>query len=183
MHLIRCILLTVIITPLIAVVGASAALAAPSATPQGHCRVPPTPSHPEGSRCTLPVVFSPGTEPGIETWAGPAIRPRTIDPYGSAADPTPLGILSHLKWTTWNRRHATGHGKISFNLCKPDCAQGKFLTYKVTVTLRKVAASNWSNNYYVRYFSSMTWAWRRRGHTHHRHYHMNKYGVWEGKVI
>jgi hypothetical protein len=183
MHLISRILLTVMIVPLIAVDGASAALAAPSATVHPSCRVPPTPSHPRGSRCTLPVVFSPGTETGLETWAGAAIRPPSIDPYGSAADPTPLGTIGRLKWTTWNRSSATSHGKISFNLCKPNCAKGPLVTYKVTVTLSKVAASYWSQDYYVRYFSSMKWAWRHGGRAYYRYYHMNKYGVWTGKIV
>jgi hypothetical protein len=182
-HRIHRALLAAIIVPLIVTEGASAALAAPAAPPPDSCLVPPTPSSPMGSRCTLPVVFSPGTETGIENWAGPAIRPDTIDPYGSAADPTPLGVIGRLRWTTWNGSSATGHGVIAFNLCKPDCAAGPFRTYKVTVTLRKVAASFWSNDYYVRYFSSMTWTWTQRGHIDHRFYHMNNYGVWEGKII
>jgi hypothetical protein len=66
---------------------------------------------------------------------------------------------------------------------QPNCAKGPFVTYKVTVTLSKVVASYWSNDYYVRYFSSMKWAWRHGGRAYYRHYHMNKYGVWTGKII
>lgn len=46
-----------------------------------------------------------------------------------------------MTWSTWNARVATGHGILRQNNCTPNCAAGKFVNYRATVTLSKVIAT------------------------------------------
>src|SRR3954470_11642221 len=42
-----------------------------------------------------------------------------------------------LQWSTWTRKTAVGHGTAKINACDPNCAEGKFKSYKVTLTAGK----------------------------------------------
>ena len=42
-----------------------------------------------------------------------------------------------LKWPTWTRKTAIGHGIAKVNTCDPNCAQGKFKSYRVKLTADK----------------------------------------------
>jgi hypothetical protein len=46
--------------------------------------------------------------------------------------------LTKMKWTTWTGSRATGAGTDEVNACNPDCADGHFKGYAVTVTLSDV---------------------------------------------
>ena len=37
--------------------------------------------------------------------------------------------VNHLKWSSWGKKRARGHGRAHSNTCKPSCAQGKFRRY------------------------------------------------------
>jgi hypothetical protein len=39
----------------------------------------------------------------------------------------------HLTWTSWTSREAKGKGAVWLDNCEPDCAQGVFSPYAVTV--------------------------------------------------
>jgi hypothetical protein len=59
-----------------------------------------------------------------------------------------------VDWVTWTRSGATGHGTLWLNLCKPNCATGKFAYYPVGVTLSDVRAS--AHGQWFRYLT-ITW--------------------------
>jgi hypothetical protein len=46
-----------------------------------------------------------------------------------------------MKWSTWSAASATGRGILRQNNCTPNCAGGKFVNYRATVTLSKVVAT------------------------------------------
>lgn len=45
--------------------------------------------------------------------------------------------VAGVRWTTWNDRTALGDGIAHVNDCKPDCADGHYATYRVTVRLAR----------------------------------------------
>jgi hypothetical protein len=46
-----------------------------------------------------------------------------------------------MTWSSWTARRATGYGILRQNNCTPNCAGGKFVNYRATVTLSKVVAT------------------------------------------
>jgi hypothetical protein len=46
-----------------------------------------------------------------------------------------------MTWSSWNSRAAAGHGILRQNNCTPNCAAGKFVNYRATVTLSKAVAT------------------------------------------
>jgi hypothetical protein len=62
-------------------------------------------------------------------------------------------FVKDIEWTKWTRKKAHGYGKGRLNDCTPNCAQGKFHSYKVTLTATKpVTCSNGK-----REFSRLAW--------------------------
>jgi hypothetical protein len=51
-----------------------------------------------------------------------------------------LGV-QHMAWSAWTSTTATGQGSLWLNLCKPNCAEGKYGHYPVRVTLTDVKSS------------------------------------------
>lgn len=43
-------------------------------------------------------------------------------------------VVSDLKWTAWGQSQAEGRGVLQTNSCEPSCAEGKFISQRVTVT-------------------------------------------------
>jgi len=43
--------------------------------------------------------------------------------------------ISHIRWTSWSTRSATGRGDVDFDKCVPDCARGKWGRYEASLTL------------------------------------------------
>ena len=62
----------------------------------------------------------------------PAIRPTSI---WISCDST--GELQHMSWTTWGMGYAVGQGTEFVNNCKPNCAEGTFYPFSVTVQLSR----------------------------------------------
>ncbi len=48
--------------------------------------------------------------------------------------------IAKLKWSSWGKSSAAGHGTAKVNTCTPNCAQGKFKSYPVTLTADKPGA-------------------------------------------
>jgi hypothetical protein len=46
-----------------------------------------------------------------------------------------------MTWSAWSATAATGHGILRQNDCTPNCAAGKFINYRATVTLSKVVTT------------------------------------------
>jgi len=46
-------------------------------------------------------------------------------------------FLTKLKWSAWGSTSAKGSGTAHQNTCTPSCAQGRFKSYPVDVTLSK----------------------------------------------
>jgi hypothetical protein len=46
-----------------------------------------------------------------------------------------------MTWSAWSASSASGHGILRQNDCTPNCASGKFIDYRATVTLSKVVAT------------------------------------------
>jgi hypothetical protein len=44
--------------------------------------------------------------------------------------------VTRLKWASWRKRRAVGHGKFHQNDCDPSCAEGEFHTRKGRLVLR-----------------------------------------------
>lgn len=47
-----------------------------------------------------------------------------------------------MSWSSWDASRAAGRGSLWLNLCKPNCAEGKYAYYPVAVTLSGVRASS-----------------------------------------
>jgi hypothetical protein len=43
-----------------------------------------------------------------------------------------------MSWSQWNSTSAIGHGLLHQNNCTPNCASGKFINYRATLTLSHV---------------------------------------------
>jgi hypothetical protein len=43
-----------------------------------------------------------------------------------------------MTWSQWNSTSAIGRGYLHQNDCTPNCASGKFINYRATVTLLQV---------------------------------------------
>jgi hypothetical protein len=46
-----------------------------------------------------------------------------------------------MTWSSWSATTATGRGILRQNDCTPNCAAGKFINYRATVTLSKVVTT------------------------------------------
>jgi hypothetical protein len=45
--------------------------------------------------------------------------------------------LAKLRWSSWSRSQAKGHGVYQVVSCNPSCADGKLKSYPVTITLSR----------------------------------------------
>lgn len=121
------------------VLGVSATTSASSreSGPIGYQHATAAPAqHPSAHASTLPRVL---TESFSRRFA---VRPRTISYTGDGS--AFLGRLpaagrprGRLKWDTWNRRRAKGHGTIWFKVCPVTCADHYYAAYKATVRLSR----------------------------------------------
>ena len=76
--------------------------------------------------------------PGVPTGSGATrmtVRPASIY-LGDISGSTLSGDRadSPIQWQTWAGAGAVGHGIEKVNLCRPDCAAGRFGDYPVTIT-------------------------------------------------
>jgi hypothetical protein len=55
--------------------------------------------------------------------------------------------LAKLKWKHWGHKATTAGGWAHANLCQPNCAAGKFHTYKVAVKASKLRACHGRRDY------------------------------------
>ena len=69
-----------------------------------------------------------------------------------------------MQWTAWDDREAVGDGVAHVNDCKPDCADGRYTTYQVSVRLarpRELCGSRFFTSIRVRgsgYHTSAHWS-------------------------
>jgi len=75
----------------------------------------------------VPSVLDQCNQPG----SAPSIEPTTI--VLACADANAL--LTHLSWSTWTATGAAATGFFTFNLCRPDCAQGTFISVPARIQL------------------------------------------------
>ncbi|MEO9181070.1 MAG: hypothetical protein ABI298_05405 [Acidimicrobiales bacterium] len=68
------------------------------------------------------------------------------------------GFVS-MKWTSWTKTSATGHGILRQNDCKPNCVSGKWIHYTTSVSLGKVVTSK----KYGALYSKATFHWNVNG--------------------
>ena len=59
-----------------------------------------------------------------------AYKPRRLNPSVDGSL-----FVRGMQWTVWDDRQAAGDGIAHVNDCKPDCADGHYATYRVTVRL------------------------------------------------
>ncbi len=64
--------------------------------------------------------------------SGHAYMPRRLNPSVDGSL-----YVTGMHWTRWDDRRAVGRGLAHVNDCKPDCADGHYATYRVTVHLAK----------------------------------------------
>jgi hypothetical protein len=68
-----------------------------------------------------------------------AVRPASIDYTGDGtgliggSDGTSVRHLGHLRWPTYTNRQGTGRGLVWLNDCDPNCADGDFSAFPVTL--------------------------------------------------
>jgi hypothetical protein len=72
-------------------------------------------------------------------------RPTYVAQYGvstHASEPRRLNpsvdgslFVARMRWTVWDDRYAAGVGIAHVNDCRPDCADGHYARYRVTVRL------------------------------------------------
>lgn len=90
---------------------------------------------------TASAASAAGGLPGLtqEGLARPEVRPAVIvytgDGSGFLAGPGRVSRrnFGRLRWTSWTRSRASGSGANWINDCTPDCAQGHFHGYPVTL--------------------------------------------------
>jgi hypothetical protein len=61
-----------------------------------------------------------------------AYKPRRLNPSVDGSL-----YVRQVHWTVWTDRRAVGHGVAHVNDCRPDCADGHYATYPVTVRLTR----------------------------------------------
>ena len=61
-----------------------------------------------------------------------AYKPRRLNPSVDGSL-----YLRGMQWTVWDDRRAAGDGIAHVNDCNPDCADGHYTTYRVTVRLAR----------------------------------------------
>jgi hypothetical protein len=76
----------------------------------------------------LPAVQSCGDGPAD---IGAQVRPASIF-LGCA---TSAAVLTPISWNVWTEAGATGTATLHWNDCQPNCADGTYSTYPVTVQL------------------------------------------------
>ena len=59
-----------------------------------------------------------------------AYKPRRLNPSVDGSL-----YVRGMEWTVWDDRHAVGDGIAHVNDCNPDCADGHYTKYRVTVRL------------------------------------------------
>jgi len=59
-----------------------------------------------------------------------AYKPRRLNPSVDGSL-----YMRGMRWSVWDGRHAVGDGIAHVNDCTPDCADGHYTTYRVTVRL------------------------------------------------
>jgi hypothetical protein len=64
-----------------------------------------------------------------------------------------------ITWSAWSATSASGHGFLHQNECIPNCASGKFVNYRASLTLSKAVASK----KYGELFSIATFHYRASG--------------------
>lgn len=62
--------------------------------------------------------------------------------------------LTALRWVSWANNQAFGTGTEKVNTCKPDCADGKFVSYPALITLWRPEPLPGHSG--VRYFTRIT---------------------------
>src|SRR4051812_6683992 len=82
-----------------------------------------------GSATSATKVYLPGCTPTDES----TFKPKT---YLVACGDGSFSLVK-MKWSSWGSKTAAGSGKAAINTCEPNCADGKFKRYKVTVKLTK----------------------------------------------
>lgn len=63
-------------------------------------------------------------------------------------------VLTALHWVSWATNQAFGTGTEKVNTCRPDCADGKFVSYPALITLWRPEPL--SSHPGVRYFTRIT---------------------------
>jgi hypothetical protein len=61
-----------------------------------------------------------------------AYQPRRLNPSVDGSL-----YITGMHWTVWDDRHAVGRGTAHVNDCVPNCADGHYATYQVTVRLAR----------------------------------------------
>jgi hypothetical protein len=125
--------------------------ASPKASPPGSQQASP----PERTQASPPVGPTPAALTRVVANCSVAPGTLTVRPKGiliACADGN-LGV-ERMSWDRWGASSATGRGTLYENQCKPNCAEGKFASYPVAVTLSKVKASSQGE-----WFSLLTVTW------------------------
>ena len=85
-----------------------------------------------------------------------AYKPRRLNPSVDGSL-----YVRGMQWTVWDDRRAVGEGIAHVNDCKPDCADGHYTTYRVTVRLarpRELCGSRFFTSLLVRGSGYRTYA-------------------------
>jgi hypothetical protein len=147
----------------------AAAASSPSAATVSPTRAAATPSPSTGS----PTAPNPTATAGPATATGSPAAAASVGVVAdcASAEPFPLSTkppsivlacaddgvrVEDLTWADWTATAARGHGTLLENQCVPDCAEGKFAKYPVTVALFAVQPSSKGP-----WFSRLTLTWGR----------------------
>ena len=103
-------------TPVALLLAAAAAVGCQSSAPHQARAHDPTPSQ--------PTYFA---QYGVSTHA---YKPRRLNPSVDGSL-----YVQRMQWSVWDDRHAAGEGIAHVNDCSPDCADGHYARYRVTVRL------------------------------------------------
>ena len=132
-------------TPVALLLAAATAVACQSSAPR--------PGHAQDSAPSQPTYVA---QYGVSTHA---YKPHRLNPSVDGSL-----FIGGMRWTAWDDRDAVGDGVAHVNDCKPDCADGRYTTYRVSVRLarpRELCGSRFFTSIRVRgsgYHTSAHWS-------------------------
>jgi hypothetical protein len=120
--------------------GAQAPATQPITTVTTTAQPTTTVSVPPPTTVTKPTITTPkAPQPVVAKFVPAEIYAATCEITKPAAPKEiyvscdPVLELRRATWSTWNRVHAEGTGQLEVQDCVPDCAQGKYTGYPVSI--------------------------------------------------
>lgn len=92
-----------------------------------------------GAVVPAPVVRSVSSSPAVPVGVLSCLRHRDVKPADHVLSCATANVSwTHVTWSRWAARSASGKGDLFVNDCTPRCAKGRFTAHPATVRLSRV---------------------------------------------